>query len=110
MDADERGDTSIWCHSGSCAICEDHLCECDCHYEEEPTGARGPILVARVITSTTAALIGATVVVYTWRKVLPEFPMPPLTTAAARGLVVLAVGTITIRTIHRIMTREEQSA
>lgn len=105
MDADERDDTSIWCYDGACAACEDEWCEHDCHYEEDAPG-RGPVVVARILSSITAALIGAAAVVYTWREVLPEFPMPPLTALAAKGIVLLLVGALTVRTILRITTRE----
>ena len=109
-DIDDRGDTSIWCHDGVCAACEDHLCEHDCHYgDDEPS--RAPHIIGRLISSVAVTLFGAAAVVGIWRKAIPLLPpMPPLTELALKGLALLLVGAFTIRTVMALAPREQESA
>jgi hypothetical protein len=111
VSADDRGDTSIWCHDGVCAACEDGLCEHDCHYEDDEPRSRAAFIVGRLISSVAVVLFGAAAVIGIWRKAIPLLgPVPPLTALALKGLALLLVGALTIRTVMALAPREEQSA
>ena len=111
MSADDRGDTSIWCHDGVCGACEGGLCEHDCHYEDDQPRSRAPFIVGRLVGSAAVTLLGAAAVVGIWRRAIPLLGhMPPPTELALKGLALLLVGALTIRTVLALAPRDGESA